>query len=60
YLAAARRVVPPVAEVPLPPLDLALPKAPAHPRTLARLARAHELATPIGRVKQALAAAGRA
>src|SRR5207237_712342 len=28
YLAAARRVVPPVAEVPLPPLDLALPKAP--------------------------------
>ncbi len=60
YLAAARRVVPPVAEVPLPPLDLALPKAPRHPRTLARLAREHELATPVGRVEKALAAVGRA
>src|SRR5439155_1600703 len=60
YLAAARRVVPPVAEVPLPPLDLALPRAPRHPRTLARLAREHELATPVGRVEKALAAAGRA
>jgi len=60
YLAAARRVVPPVAEVRLPPLDLALPKAPRHPRTLARLAREHELATPVGRVEKALAAVGRA
>src|SRR5439155_1356033 len=60
YLAAACRVVPPVAEVPLPPLDLALPKAPRHPRTLARLAREHELATPVGRVEKALAAVGRA
>jgi 5'-3' exonuclease len=60
YLAAARRVVPPVPEVPLPPLDLALPKAPRHPRTLTRLARTHELATPLGRVEKALAAAGRA
>src|SRR6058998_22225 len=60
YLAAARRVVPPVAEVPLPPLDLALPKAPRHPRTLARLAREHQLATPVGRVSKALAGAVRA
>ncbi len=60
YLAAARRVVPPVAEVPLPPLDLALPKAPRHPRTLARLAREHELTTPVGRVEKALAGAVRA
>src|SRR5919197_6663657 len=52
YLAAARRVVPPVADVPLPPLDLALPKAPRHPHTLARLARTHELATPLGRVEK--------
>ena len=55
YLAAARRVVPPVADVPLPPLDLSLPKAPAHPRRLARLAREHELAVPVGRVEKALA-----
>src|SRR5881296_104738 len=60
YLAAARRVVPPVAEVRLPPLDLALPKAPRHPRTLARLAREHQLATPVGRVSKALAGAVRA
>src|SRR2546426_6493596 len=60
YLAAARRVVPPVAEVRLPPVDLALPKAPRHPRTLARLAREHELATPVGRVEKALAGAVRA
>jgi len=57
YLAAARRVVLPVADVPLPPVDLALPGAPAHPRVLARLAREHQLATPIGRVERALAAA---
>jgi len=55
YLAAARRVVPPVADVPLPPLDLSLPKAPAHPRRLARLAREHELAGPVGRVEKAVA-----
>src|SRR5438128_1858416 len=59
YLVAARRVVPPVAQVPLPPLDLALPKAPRHPRTPAPLAREHELATPAGRGGKAPAAAGR-
>jgi 5'-3' exonuclease len=54
YLAAARRVVLPVTEVPLPRLDLALPKAARHPRRLARLVREHELATPVGRVQKAL------
>jgi 5'-3' exonuclease len=55
YLAAARRVVLPVADVPLAPVDLALPGAPAHPRTLARLGRTHRLAGAIGRVQTALA-----
>jgi 5'-3' exonuclease len=54
YLAAARRVVPPVSDVPLPAIDLELPAAPAHPRTLARLARTHQLAAPIARVQAAL------
>jgi 5'-3' exonuclease len=54
YLAAARRVVLPVADVPLPPLPLDLPRTPAEPRTLARLAAAHELATPVGRLEAAL------
>src|SRR5919197_5166567 len=54
YLAAARRVVPPVSDVPLAPIDLALPTTPAHPRTLARLARTYQLAAPITRVQSAL------
>jgi 5'-3' exonuclease len=54
YLAAARRVVPPVADVPLPLLALELPRTPADPRTLARLAAAHELETPVRRVEAAL------
>jgi 5'-3' exonuclease len=54
YLAAARRVVPPVADVPLPPLALELPCTPADPRTLGRLAAAHELETPVRRVEAAL------
>jgi 5'-3' exonuclease len=56
YLAAARRVVPPVADVPLPPLDLALPATPTHPRRLAHLAATHELGTPLKRVEAAFAA----
>lgn len=56
YLAAARCVVLPVATVPLPRRSLALPVVPAHPRTLARLASAHRLETPIGRVQDALRA----
>ena len=54
YLAAARRVVLPVADVPLPTLDLALPKRPAHVRTLARLVSELSLAGPVNRLQQAL------
>jgi len=54
YLAAARRVVLPVADIPLPSVSLALPSAPAAPETLARLASEHGLDTPITRVQQAL------
>ncbi len=55
YLAAARRVVPPVADVDLPPRSLVLPRAPAHPRRLDRLASEHQLAGPVERVQRALA-----
>jgi 5'-3' exonuclease len=55
YLAAARRVVLPVADVPLPPIALTLPTAPADPTALQRLGAAHALETPIGRVRDALA-----
>jgi 5'-3' exonuclease len=55
YLAAARRVVLPVASVPLPPLALALPARPAHPRTLRRLAAQYRLGGAIARVQAALA-----
>src|SRR5206468_1393437 len=41
YLAAARRVVLPVTDIPLPARSVALPVAPAHPETLARLAAEH-------------------
>jgi 5'-3' exonuclease len=54
YLAAARRVVPPAADVPLPAASLDLPRRPAHPRTLARLAAEHHLAGAVGRVAGAL------
>lgn len=54
YLAAARRVVLPVADIPLPPVPLALPTAPADAKTLARLGATHGLDTPIERVRQAL------
>ncbi len=57
YLAAARRVVPPRTDVPLGRVALALPARPAHPRTLARLAAEHGLAGPVGRLRQAIAAA---
>jgi 5'-3' exonuclease len=54
YLAAARRVVPPVATIELPPLSLDLPAKAAHARKLAALADAHSLSTPIGRLSKAL------
>jgi 5'-3' exonuclease len=54
YLAAARRVVPPVTTVPLPPVSLALPREPKDPRRLAALSEQHGLATPVERVRAAL------
>jgi 5'-3' exonuclease len=55
YLAAATRVVPPVATIALPSRSLALPRRSPHPRTLARLASEHGLAGPIERLERALA-----
>jgi hypothetical protein len=54
YLAAARAVVPPVADVALPPRSLALPAHPAQPRVLARLTAEHALGGPVHRLQQAL------
>jgi 5'-3' exonuclease len=54
YLAAARRVVPPVATIELPPLSLDLPAKAAHARKLAALADEHSLSTPIDRLSKAL------
>ena len=54
YLAAARRVVLPVATVPLAQVSLALPARPAHPRTLDRLIAEHTLGGPVGRLRAAL------
>ncbi len=56
YLAAARRVVPPVADLPLAPVDLGLPTRAAHPRRLARLVETHRLAGAVERLEKALAA----
>ena len=56
YLAAAQRVVLPVADIPLPEVRLDLPADPAHPRTLTRLAQEHGLAGPVERLTAALAA----
>jgi 5'-3' exonuclease len=54
YLDAARRVVVPQTDVPLPTLGLELPREAAHPRTLARLGVTHRLANAIVRVQTAL------
>jgi 5'-3' exonuclease len=54
YLAAARRVVLPVADVPLPRVSLTLPRAPADRETLLRLAQTHGLESPLRRVAEAL------
>ena len=54
YLAAARRVVPPVANVPLPRRSLALPNAPADAARLAELCRRHGLDGPCERTRTAL------
>lgn len=55
YLVAAQRVVAPVPDVPLPAVSLDLPRRAADPRALDRLATAHRLGAPIGRVRAALA-----
>ena len=54
YLVAARRVVPPVDDVPLPPTSLDLPEGPKHPRVLARLVEEHALVGPVRRLEEAL------
>ena len=55
YLAAARRVVLPVADIAMAPVALTLPMHPAHPKALDELSSAHGLASPVERVLQALA-----
>src|SRR5437870_4094085 len=56
YLAAARRVVPPVADVPLPRVSLALPARPAKPEVARRLAAEHRLDGVVARLEGALSA----
>ena len=55
YLAAARRVVPPRTDVPLPTVALDLPREPAHTSTLDRLAATHSLDGVLGRLRATLA-----
>jgi 5'-3' exonuclease len=57
YLAAARTVVPPVADLPLDGCDLALPAAPADPEMLAALAEEWQLAAAVERLQRAIATA---
>ena len=54
YLAAARRVVLPVTDVPLPVVSTTLPRRASDARALAALGKTHELDTPIRRVADAL------
>src|SRR6185295_5655964 len=54
YLAAARRVVPPVATLTLPRRSLVLPHEPADPPRVAALAAEHGLGGPIERVQAAV------
>src|SRR5437899_3200674 len=56
YLAAARRVVLPVTDIPLEAASLSLPATPADPGRLTRLADEHQLGGPAGRLTAALAA----
>src|SRR4029077_15575920 len=56
YLDAAQRVVLPVEDVPLPAAALELPARPAHARTVARIAAAHRLGTPVERLTAVLGA----
>ncbi len=56
YLAAARRVVPVVRDVPLSPVDAALPSAPPDPEALDALRGRWGLASPLKRLLEAIAA----
>jgi 5'-3' exonuclease len=55
YLATARRVVPPVADVPLGRRSLAIPTKPADAAAVARIAEAHALGAAVERLRHALA-----
>jgi 5'-3' exonuclease len=55
YLAEARKVVPPVATIPLARVALALPRAPADVERLDAIAAEHRLETPVARVREAIA-----
>lgn len=55
YLHKAAAVVPVVRDVPLPPLDMALPSAPADPDALAELGERWGLQTPLTRLTSVLA-----
>jgi 5'-3' exonuclease len=55
YLAAARRVVLPVADIPMPEVSAALPTVVADAAALGRLVAEHGLASPVERVQQSLA-----
>jgi len=57
YLVAARKVVPPVADLPLDAGDLALPVGPADPEVLAALAEEWKLTAAVERLQRAIAAA---
>ena len=53
YLDAARRVIPPVATVPLTMPAATLPRAASSPRTVSRIAAAHRLQGQIDRLREA-------
>ena len=55
YLDKAAAVVPVVRDVPLPPLQMALPHAPADPEALAQLGERWGLQTPLARLTDVLA-----
>jgi 5'-3' exonuclease len=57
YVRRARQVVRPVADIPLPPIDCALPKGAAHPEKLEELSNRYNLKSPTARLLGALAAA---
>jgi 5'-3' exonuclease len=54
YLEAARRVIPPVGDVPLTAPDLSLPQSTRQPARVSRLAAEHELTHAIERIQAAL------